>query len=144
MYSIGTVARMLDVSVQTLRMYERVGLILPSKSPGNQRLYAEADVHRLRCIRSAITEQKIGIQGMRRIHALIPCWRIIGCSDQDREHCAAFSAHEGGCWTFPHAQDVCGGMDCKQCAVYALAVDCGNIKESIKQASLEHEHTLTT
>ena len=143
-YSIGTVARMLGVSVQSLRMYERVGLILPTKSPGNQRLYSESDVHRLKCIRSAISDQKISIQGMRRVHALIPCWQIIGCSETDRQNCPSFSAHEGGCWTYPHDNDICGTKDCKSCAVYELAVDCGNIKESIKQASLEHEHSIKT
>ncbi len=135
---------MLDVAVQTLRMYERLGLILPAKSPGNQRLYSETDLHRLRCIRGAISEQKIGIQGMRRLHALIPCWDIIGCSESDRAACPAFKAHDGGCWTYPHDNDICGSKDCRTCPVYELAVDCGNIKESIIKASLEHDHTLKT
>ena len=143
-YSIGTVARMLGVAVQTLRMYERLGLILPAKSAGNQRLYSEADLNRLRCIRSAISEEKIGIQGMRRLHSLIPCWAMIGCSADDRNSCPAFRAHDGGCWTHPHDHDICGSKDCRTCPVYELAVDCGNIKETIIKASLNHEQTLTT
>jgi len=143
LYSIGTVARMLGVAVQTLRMYEREGLVVAAKSPGNQRLYAEADVERLRCIRRAITEQKIGIEGIRRIHALIPCWDIIKCSLEDRRNCPAFRAHEGGCWTYLHQNDVCGMRDCRVCPVYELAVECGNIKESIIIASKAYDESIT-
>lgn len=143
LYSIGTVARMLNVAVQTLRMYEREGLMIAAKSPGNQRLYAEADVERLRCIRRAITEEKIGIEGIRRIHALIPCWDLIKCSAADRRQCPAFRAHEGGCWTYPHDKDMCGPRDCRVCPVYELAVDCGDIKETIINASKAHDEPVT-
>ncbi len=143
LFSIGTVARMLNVAVQTLRMYEREGLIVSSKSPGNQRLYSEADVERLRCIRRAITEEKIGIEGIRRVHALIPCWDIIKCSAQDRRNCPAFHAHQGGCWTYRHTNDVCASRDCRVCPVYELAVDCGNIKETIIIASKAYDDPVT-
>lgn len=46
-YSIGVVARMVSLHPQTLRLYERVGLIVPARSPGNVRLYSELDVERL-------------------------------------------------------------------------------------------------
>jgi MerR family transcriptional regulator/heat shock protein HspR len=139
LYSIGTVARILNVAVQTLRMYEREGLIVPSKSPGNQRLYSEADIERLRCIRRAITEEKIGIEGIRRLHSLIPCWDIIKCSVEDRRICTAFRGHVGGCWTHPHTKDICSTRDCRVCPVYELAVDCGNIKETIIIASRAYD-----
>ena len=117
-------------------------LILPAKSPGNQRLYSEGDVERIRCIRRAIADEKIGIEGIRRLHSLIPCWDIIGCSETDQANCQAFRAHESGCWTYPHEHDVCGSLDCRTCAVYELAVDCGNIKETIINASKRHERTV--
>ncbi len=143
LYSIGTVARILNVAVQTLRMYEREGLIVPSKSPGNQRLYSEADVERLRCIRRAITEDKIGIEGLRRLHSLIPCWDIIKCSQTDRRNCSAFRGHEGGCWTHLHTRNVCASRDCRVCPVYELAVDCGDIKETIIMASKAYDDPVT-
>lgn len=142
-YSIGTAARMLGIAVQTLRMYEHMGLILPTKSAGNQRLYSASDIERIRCIRRAITDQKIGIEGIRRLHSLIPCWDIVGCSELDQANCPAFSSHERGCWTYPHENDMCGTLECRTCPVYELAVDCGNIKETIIKASKRHDHTLT-
>jgi len=46
-FPIGVVARMVNLHPQTLRLYERVGLIVPARSPGNVRLYSELDVERL-------------------------------------------------------------------------------------------------
>jgi MerR family transcriptional regulator, heat shock protein HspR len=46
-YSISVVAKMLSVHQQTIRMYEKQGLISPKRSSGNTRLFAEEDVDRL-------------------------------------------------------------------------------------------------
>jgi len=46
-FSIGVVARMVNLHPQTLRLYEKVGLVVPARSPGNVRLYSELDVERL-------------------------------------------------------------------------------------------------
>ncbi|MBM4168096.1 MAG: MerR family transcriptional regulator [Ignavibacteria bacterium] len=136
-YSIGTVSRMLGVSVHTLRMYEREGLIIPHKSDGNHRLYSPADVDRLNCIRRAILEEKISIAGIRRIQALIPCWDIKQCSEEDRSHCKAFRSHERGCWTYKHKKNMCAELDCRTCDVYESAIDCGNIKQRIIELAFE-------
>ncbi|HUI09244.1 MAG TPA: MerR family transcriptional regulator [Bacteroidota bacterium] len=134
-YSIGTVARLLEVSVQTLRLYESEGLILPHKSAGGQRLYTEADVHRLECIRRAITEEKVGIAGIRRMHSLIPCWQFVHCTDEERRHCPAYTDHDGGCWTYRHAGNPCEGRECRSCEVYRMATSCAGIKQLIQQTT---------
>lgn len=131
MYSIGTAARMLGISVQSLRMYESEGLIAPFKTAGNQRLYSDEDIERLECIRKAINEEKISIGGMKHIHALIPCWDIIQCSDAERMVCPAFTNNSGGCWTYKHEHSVCASRDCRLCAVYKISNDCKKIKEQI-------------
>lgn len=128
LYSIGTVARMLGVSVATLRMYERRGLILAQKSEGNQRLYSTSDVERLKCIRTAINEHKISIEGIRRIQSMIPCWANVQCPMEQRAICPAFTDSEAGCWTYKHKTNVCAGRNCLECRVYLLSGDCVNIK----------------
>ena len=52
-------ARMVGVHAQTLRYYERVGLIWPSRSVGKQRLYSPADIERLRRIKELTEELEI-------------------------------------------------------------------------------------
>ena len=50
LYVISIAARMLGVHAQTLRYYERAGLIEPSRSQGNRRYYSELDLERIRRI----------------------------------------------------------------------------------------------
>jgi len=129
---------MLSISVQTLRMYESEGLIFPFKSSGKQRRYSDTDIDRIRCIRKAINEEKISIGGMKRIHAMIPCWDMIKCSEQDRHVCPAYRNHSGGCWTYKHELTVCASKECRLCEVYKTSSDCGKIKEVIVRMSDSH------
>ena len=140
MYSIGTVARLLGVSVQTLRLYERRGLILAHKSSGNQRLYSQSDIERLKCIRTSISKHKISIEGIRRIQSMVPCWENVECPMEQRIVCPAFTASDAGCWTYKHKSNVCAGRDCAQCKVYLLSGDCEQIKSLVHhQTSRLHE-----
>ena len=132
-YTISTAARLLGISVHTLRMYEKEGLILPFKSNGNQRRYSDMDIERIRCIRRAINEDKIGIEGIRRIFAFIPCWAIVNCSERDRQNCEAYSAYIKPCWTYKHKNNLCEHLDCFDCEVYKSFGDCGSIKEKLKE-----------
>ena len=50
-YIISVAARILEMHPQTLRKYERVGLVMPSRTVGMLRLYSEEDVARLRLIK---------------------------------------------------------------------------------------------
>ncbi len=127
-YSIGTVAEILNVSVESIRLYERKGLLLTAKGDHNRRTYSDADVERLRCIRTAINEQKISIEGIRRIHALIPCWKHLDCPMKQRLQCPAYRRNIAGCWTYRHEGNVCAARDCQACIVYHLSADCERIK----------------
>jgi len=130
-YTISTAARLLGISVPTLRMYEKEGLLLPFKTDGNQRRYSDKDLERIRCIRRAINEDKIGIEGIRRMLALIPCWAIVNCTEKDRQNCEAFNSYTKPCWTYNHKNNFCEGMDCFSCEVYNSFSDCASIKEKL-------------
>jgi DNA-binding transcriptional MerR regulator len=54
-HSIGQAADPLGVSVPTIRLYEREGLILLLRRDSGHRLYADTDIQRLHCIRQSIT-----------------------------------------------------------------------------------------
>ena len=55
-YTIRIVARMVGLHEQSLRMYERKGLIQPRRSDGNIRLFSDADVDRLRSIKRLVED----------------------------------------------------------------------------------------
>ena len=62
-YVISVVARMVGVHAQTLRYYERAGLIAPSRSEGNRRYYSERDLERLRRIKTLMDDMGMNLAG---------------------------------------------------------------------------------
>ena len=62
-YVISVVARMLGMHAQTLRYYERAGMIVPSRTRGNVRLYSEQDVQRLRRIKRLMDDLGVNLAG---------------------------------------------------------------------------------
>ena len=66
-YVISVAARMLGVHAQTLRYYERAGMIEPSRSRGNRRLYSMDDIERLRRIKTLIDDLGVNLAGVEVI-----------------------------------------------------------------------------
>ena len=66
-YHISAVARMYNIHPQTLRLYEREGLLRPSRSEGNTRLYTEDDLRRLEIILNLIRELGVNLAGVEVI-----------------------------------------------------------------------------
>jgi MerR family transcriptional regulator/heat shock protein HspR len=62
-FVISVAARMVGVHAQTLRHYERVGLIWPSRTVGRQRLYSVADIERLRRLKSLTEDMGVNLAG---------------------------------------------------------------------------------
>lgn len=66
-YVISVAARMVELHPQTLRYYERMGLLRPHRSKGNRRLYSPGDVERLRTINRLIDELGVNLAGVEVI-----------------------------------------------------------------------------
>lgn len=63
-YMISAVAEMYSIHPQTLRLYEREGLLKPSRTEGNTRLYTEEDLQRLEFILSLARDLGVNIAGI--------------------------------------------------------------------------------
>ena len=63
-YMISAVAEMYEIHPQTLRLYEREGLLKPSRTEGNTRMYTEEDLQRLEFILSLARDLGVNIAGM--------------------------------------------------------------------------------
>ncbi len=68
-YGITVAAQLAEMSVQALRLYERKGLLEPSRTTGGTRRYSDADIARLRRIRELIDEG-INLTGIGRVLGL--------------------------------------------------------------------------
>lgn len=66
-YSISVVAKMFDVHQQTIRMYEKEGLISPNRSTGNTRLFSEEDVNRLEEVINLTHKMGVNLAGVEII-----------------------------------------------------------------------------
>jgi MerR family transcriptional regulator/heat shock protein HspR len=63
-YVISVAAKMVGVPTYTLRYYERVGIIEPTRSPGNIRLYSDEDVALLRRVRTLMEDLGVNLAGV--------------------------------------------------------------------------------
>ncbi len=66
-YTIGMVARMYNIHPQTLRLYEREGLIKPQRTAGNNRVYTDEDLERLEFILTLTRELGVNLAGVEII-----------------------------------------------------------------------------
>ena len=64
LYIISVAARILEMHPQTLRKYERVGLVNPSRTVGMLRLYSEQDITRLRLIKYLVDDLRMNLAGV--------------------------------------------------------------------------------
>jgi MerR family transcriptional regulator/heat shock protein HspR len=67
LYLISVAARMLDMHPQTLRKYERLGLVRPLRTLGSMRVYTGDELERLRVIKQLVDEQGINLAGVQRL-----------------------------------------------------------------------------
>lgn len=67
LFMISVVAEMLDIHPQTLRLYEREGLVVPKRTDGNTRLYSQDDIDKLRRVLSLTRELGVNLAGVEVI-----------------------------------------------------------------------------
>ena len=67
LYFISVAARMLGMHPQTLRKYERLGLIQPTRTIGSMRLYSRDELERLKLIKRLVAGARINLAGVQRL-----------------------------------------------------------------------------
>ncbi len=129
-YAIGITAQKAGVSVHLLRVYEREGLIIPVRTKTGRRFYSDLELVKVHCIRKMISEYGLNFAGIRRLLALLPCWRMRSCDDHDKEGCSAFKVNDRPCWA---TEEKCAHPlpSCRDCIVYQSVVDCDDLKPLI-------------
>ena len=66
-YFISVAARILGMHPQTLRKYERLGLVQPSRTIGSMRLYTREELERLRVIKRLVDDAGVNLAGVQRL-----------------------------------------------------------------------------
>ncbi len=90
LFFISVAARMLGLHPQTLRKYERLGLVQPSRTIGSMRLYSRDELERLKLIKRLVDDGGINLAGVQRlleiaevVQRLRPLMRDEGLSARD-------------------------------------------------------------
>jgi MerR family transcriptional regulator/heat shock protein HspR len=68
---ISVAARMLGMHPQTLRKYERLGLVQPTRTIGSMRLYSREELARIKLIKRLVDESGINLAGVQRLLSVV-------------------------------------------------------------------------
>jgi len=128
---IGVAAKMVGVSPSTLRMYESRGILIPYKTSTNMRLFSQQDLIWIKYIRSLIKKEKLSVEGIRRIIALIPCWKIKNCKLEEKSKCDAHKSNDSACWNLQKVYGDCQDFECRLCDVYRNAYQAFDTKKML-------------
>jgi len=133
-YTIGVAARMLGTSPQSLRLYEKEGLILSHRTATNRRMYSDVELAKVRCIQKMIREEGLNFAGLRHLFALTPCWTLRAHSGLDHEKCPAFQNTTQPCWA---STEKCLQPEnsCRDCPVYLKSSDCTELKKMLYESA---------
>jgi MerR family transcriptional regulator/heat shock protein HspR len=127
MLKIGDVARLVDLSVQTIRLYEAEGLLISFKSSKGTRWYSEANIRWIQEIQELLTEG-VNFAGIRRLLAQLPCWEIKPCNQEQRDNCSMRTEGRLPCWISPSKLCLEQLKECFHCATYNQAAEFINLK----------------
>ena len=119
LYPISIAAELVGTTDQTLRLYEKHGLVSPSRRNKN-RYYSDNDINWLKCIRDLIHNKKISIEGVKKLLEYAPCWEIKECPDAKRAGCSAYVDRSKPCYELTRTRCT-NGIECDTCAVYLSA-----------------------
>jgi len=129
-FKIGTAAKFLEVAVPTLRMYESAGLIIPFRTKTKRRLYSRHDISYLKIIRDLIRNQRLNLEGIKKLLSIVPCWIINKCDKDIYQNCSAYNENSVPCWLKTDTLCEKSLEICRTCKVY---IECPSILKEPKK-----------
>ncbi len=120
--SIGIAAAKVGLSVSALRKYEREGLLIFFRTVTGRRMLSQADIKRLAVIQRLIKRLGLNMEGIRRLLAFLPCWKLRPCTWEERNRCPAYLDSVRPCWMLNESQCAHRGINCRECNVYRYGV----------------------
>jgi MerR family transcriptional regulator/heat shock protein HspR len=127
--AIGAAAEKVGLSVSALRKYEREGLALFHRTPTGRRMLSQADIKRVEAIQHMVKHLGLNLEGIRRLLAILPCWKLKPCTLEERDQCPAYLDSVRPCWALAESECARQGADCRLCNVYRYGA---NFAEDIK------------
>ncbi len=133
-YTIGQAAELTGLSMSALRKYEAAGLIVYFRTESGYRLLSKEDITRIRLIQHLIKKKGLNLEGIRRLWALLPCWELTGCTEEEWGQCPVRQGVNDPCWVINSERGGCGQNKCRTCEIYRMAASC---TEDLKRLVLD-------
>ena len=131
-YTLSTTSSLSGIPVHSIRQYIDKGLIIPFKKDSNRNLFSQVDILRLKYINNLLNEGGLNIAGIRALLALIPCWAIRQCFNEEREKCQAYLSNSYPCWEASEKGTLCKNTNCRECEVYRIVENYSDVKSFVK------------
>ena len=131
-YTLGIAAKLSGIPAHSIRQYIDEGLLIPYKLESKRHLFSQNDIERLKLIRNLIRKKGLNFAGVRTLMAMIPCWSIRACSEEDRKSCGAYSENFQPCWEASEKGRLCKNEDCRECEVYHVLDLESGVKSTLK------------
>jgi MerR family transcriptional regulator/heat shock protein HspR len=131
-YTLSVTADLSGIPVHSIRQYIDKGLMIPFKKESSRNLFSQVDILRLKFIHKLLDEDGLNIAGIRSILALIPCWGIRKCSDEERNSCQAYFSETNPCWEASEKGTLCKNTNCRECEVYRIVENYPGVKSFLK------------
>ncbi|NIS12067.1 MAG: hypothetical protein GWN18_08415, partial [Thermoplasmata archaeon] len=75
-------------------------------------------------IQHLVQDLGLNFEGIRRMEALLPCWKLLSCDEETRRTCSAYQDTTGPCWANKPAKCIEENRDCRTCLAYRLGSLC--------------------
>ena len=131
-YTLSVTAGLSGVPAHSIRQYIDKGLMIPFKKESSRNLFSHVDILRLKYIHRLLENDGLNIAGIKTLLALIPCWAIRRCSDEDRIKCQAYISETYPCWEASEKGPLCKNTNCRECEVYISVENYPDVKSFLK------------
>ena len=88
-YTIGIASKLLKVTPATLRIWEKKGLIKPTRL-GKNRFYSKCDMDSLAYVKDLLQKKRVNIAGVKSILKTTKCWEVRKCKEKERNECPIY------------------------------------------------------
>jgi len=131
-YTLSVASNLSGIPVHSIRQYIDKGLMIPFKKESSRNLFSQVDILRLKYIQKLLETDGLNIAGIRTLLALIPCWAIRHCSNDEREKCKAYFSETIPCWEASEKGTLCRNTNCRECEVYRCVENYPDLKSFLK------------
>jgi MerR family transcriptional regulator/heat shock protein HspR len=131
--TLSITSQLSGIPAHSIRQYIDRGLLIPYKLDSSRHLFSQNDINRLKNINILINERGLNIAGIKAILAMVPCWAIHKCPEQNKQNCGAYNVDFVPCWEASEKGRVCKNENCRDCEVYTCLSNSIELKSVIRK-----------